>query len=118
MCFELNLNVYLAIKPTGQRFLRILPLCLKIIISKCFFSSLLLRFDASLTCPEPWSHVNKTIKLLTVKVCHLTQFSFLWSFYAQNGLVLFDKNNSRKSVTCSYVCIRVHMPFDHCLKDL
>jgi len=23
----------------------------------------------------------------------------LWSFYAQNGLVLFDKNNSRKSVT-------------------
>ncbi|KAJ7389337.1 hypothetical protein OS493_032194 [Desmophyllum pertusum] len=51
-------------------------------------------FDASLTCPEPWSHVNRTIKLLTVKVCHLTQFSFLWSFYAQNGLVLFDKNNS------------------------
>ena len=55
------------------------------------------RFDASLTCPEPWSHVNRSIKLLTVKVCHLTQFAFLWSFYAQNGLVLFDKNNSRKS---------------------
>ena len=58
----------------------------------------LLRFDASLTCPEPWSHANKSIKLLKVNVCHLTQFSFLWSFYAQNGLVLLDKNNSRKSV--------------------
>ena len=56
------------------------------------------RFDASLTCPEPWSHVNKSIKLLTVKVCHLTQFAFFWSFYAQHGLVLFDKNNSSKYV--------------------
>ena len=52
--------------------------------------------------------MNKSIKLLTVKVCHLTQFSFLWSFYAQSGLVLFDKNNSCKSVACSYVMFRDH----------
>ena len=54
------------------------------------------RFDASLTCPKPWSHVNKTIKLLTVDVCHLTQFAFFWSFTAQHGMVLFDKNSSSK----------------------
>ncbi|XP_068740821.1 uncharacterized protein [Montipora capricornis] len=50
--------------------------------------------DAALTCPEPWSHVNRSIKLLTVNVCHLTQFAFLWSFKAQHGLLILDKNSS------------------------
>ncbi|XP_015767122.1 PREDICTED: uncharacterized protein LOC107345883, partial [Acropora digitifera] len=50
--------------------------------------------DAALTCPEPWSHVNRSMKQLTVHVCHLTQFAFLWSFKAQHGLLLFDKNSS------------------------
>ena len=54
------------------------------------------RFDAALTCPEPWSHVNRSMKLLEVNVCHLTQFAFFFSFYGQNGLILFDKNNSGK----------------------
>ncbi|KAL9987460.1 hypothetical protein ACROYT_G001773 [Oculina patagonica] len=51
-------------------------------------------FDAALTCPEPWSHVNHSMKLLEVNVCHLTQFAFFFSFSAQNGLILFDKNHS------------------------
>ncbi|KAL9987468.1 hypothetical protein ACROYT_G001781 [Oculina patagonica] len=51
-------------------------------------------FDAALTCPEPWSHVNRSIKLLELNVCHLTQFAFFFSFSAQNGLILFDKNRS------------------------
>ncbi|EDO42273.1 predicted protein [Nematostella vectensis] len=50
--------------------------------------------DASLTCPEPWYHVNRTIKMLTVNVCHLTQFAFFWTFKAQRGLMLFEKNSS------------------------
>ncbi|KAL9987450.1 hypothetical protein ACROYT_G001763 [Oculina patagonica] len=54
-------------------------------------------FDAALTCPEPWSHVNHSMKLLEVNVCHLTQFAFFFSFFAQNGLILFDKNHSTYS---------------------
>ncbi|XP_068689656.1 uncharacterized protein [Montipora foliosa] len=50
--------------------------------------------DAALTCHEPWSHVNRSIKLLTVNVCHLTQFAFFWSFEAQHGLLILDKNSS------------------------
>ena len=62
----------------------------------CFFSS---RLDAALTCPEPWSHVNRSIKLLEMHVCHLTQFAFFFSFYVQNGLILFDKNHTSKYFT-------------------
>jgi len=51
-------------------------------------------FDAALTCPEPWSYVNRSVKLLEVNVCHLTQFAFFWSFYAKHGLILFDKTHS------------------------
>ena len=40
--------------------------------------------------------MNHSIKLLEVDVCHLTQFAFFFSFYAQNGLILFDKNHSSK----------------------
>lgn len=54
------------------------------------------RYDAALTCPEPWTYVNHSMKLLEVNVCHLTQFAFFFSFYAQNGLVLLDKNYSSK----------------------
>ncbi|KAJ7366000.1 hypothetical protein OS493_002742 [Desmophyllum pertusum] len=56
-------------------------------------------FDAALTCPEPWSHVNRSIKLLEVHVCHLTQFAFFFSFFAQNGLIQFNKDHS---IYCSY----------------
>ena len=44
-------------------------------------------FDAALTCPEPWSHVN------------LTQFAFFWIFAARNGLILFDKNYLSRYLT-------------------
>ncbi|XP_031557393.1 uncharacterized protein LOC116294015 [Actinia tenebrosa] len=50
--------------------------------------------DASLSCPEPWQYINRTIKLLTVHICHLTQFAFFWSFKAKNGLIMFEKNTS------------------------
>ena len=40
--------------------------------------------------------MNRSIKLLEVNVCHLTQFAFFWSFVAKHGLVLFDKNHSSK----------------------
>ena len=56
------------------------------------------RTDAALTCPDPWSHVNRSIKLLTVNVCHLTQFAFLWSFKAQHGMLILDKNSSSKYI--------------------
>ncbi|XP_022799532.1 uncharacterized protein LOC111337483 [Stylophora pistillata] len=55
-------------------------------------------FDAKLTCPEPWSIVNRSVKLLEVNVCHLTQFAFFFSFQAEHGLLLFWKNHSSYSL--------------------
>ena len=51
------------------------------------------RMDAAHTCPEPWSHVNKSAKILSVKVCHLTQFAFFWSFSAQYGMIQWNVTN-------------------------
>lgn len=61
-----------------------------------YFSGSRYRFDAALTCPEPWSHVNHSIKLLEVNVCHLTQFAFFWTFTLKHGFILFEKNTSSK----------------------
>ena len=68
------------------------------------------RFDAALTCPEPWSHVNRSVKLLEVNVCHLTQFAFFWSFHARHGLILFDKVHSSKYIarSCERARIEIH----------
>ena len=55
--------------------------------------------------------MNRSVKLLEVNVCHLTQFAFFWSFYAKHGLILFDKTHSSKYIRTVKECTRTLLTF-------
>lgn len=78
-----------------------LDLCFKfkcfLYITKLFY----IRYDASKTCPKPWSQVDRAAKLLRVKVCHLTQFALFWTFIAEYGIVEFERSyNGNNKIYC------------------